>query len=164
MTCQYGQPVLSAKGASKLMSWFSSTFSGALVNTTVLALLLESFAEKKKVSVARFSEHCQILALFLLRNFAIFCSWWHYRIISSEESVWRIYISSEYANVLFKINVYLFFTENMFYKDTMEQNAQSNVPCKHGNFALCRNPLLGCTGRFYEYCNILLVDICLHFS
>jgi len=45
----------------------------------------------------------------------------------------------------------------------MEQNAQSNVPCKHGNFASHRNPLLGCTGRFYEYCNILLVDICLHF-
>ena len=155
---------LSAKGASKLMSWFSSTFSGALVNITVLTLLIESFAEKKTFQSRRFSEHCQILVLFLLRNFAIFCSWWHYRIISSEESVWRIYISSEYANVLFKIKVYLFFTESMFYKDTMEQNAQSNVPCTHVNFASRRNPLLGCTGRFYEYCNTLLVDICLHFS
>ena len=51
-----------------------------------------------------------------------------------------------------------------FHKDTMEQNAQSNVPCKHVNFASRRNPLLGCAGRFYEYCDILLADICLHFS
>jgi len=39
---------LSVKAASKLMSWFSPTFSGALVYATVLILLLKSFAEKKK--------------------------------------------------------------------------------------------------------------------
>jgi len=46
---------LSVKGASKLMSWFSPTFSGALVNTTVLTLLLKSFAETKKFQSRRFS-------------------------------------------------------------------------------------------------------------
>ena len=37
---------LSVKGASKLMSLFSPTFSSALFNATVLTLLLESFVEK----------------------------------------------------------------------------------------------------------------------
>jgi len=45
---------LSVKGASKLMSWFPPTFSGVLVDATVLTLLLKSFAEKKNVSVAAF--------------------------------------------------------------------------------------------------------------
>ena len=38
------------KGVSKLMSWVLSTFSGALVNATVLTLLLKSFARKKRFS------------------------------------------------------------------------------------------------------------------
>jgi len=38
---------------SKLMSWFSPSFSGALVNATALMLLLESFARKSD-SVAAF--------------------------------------------------------------------------------------------------------------
>ena len=41
---------LSVKGALKLGSWVSPTFSGALVNTTVLTLLLKSFAGKKRFS------------------------------------------------------------------------------------------------------------------
>jgi len=42
---------LSVKGASKPISWFSPTFSGALVNATVLlTLLLKSFTEKKRFS------------------------------------------------------------------------------------------------------------------
>jgi len=55
----------------------------------------------------------------------------------------------------------------MFYKGTMEQNAQSNVPCKHGNFASFasrRNHLLGCIERVYGDCNTLHVDIYQHFS
>jgi len=37
---------LSVKVVSKLMSWFSPSYSGALVNATTLMLLLESFAKK----------------------------------------------------------------------------------------------------------------------
>jgi len=44
---------LSVESASKLMSWFSPTFSGALVNATALTLLLEGFAGKQE-SVAKF--------------------------------------------------------------------------------------------------------------
>jgi len=46
---------LSVKGASKLMSWFPPTFSGVLVDATVLTLLLKSFAEKKTFQSRRFS-------------------------------------------------------------------------------------------------------------
>jgi len=44
---------LSVKSASKLMSSLPPTVSGALVNTTALTLLLETFAEKND-SVTRF--------------------------------------------------------------------------------------------------------------
>ena len=37
---------LSVKVVSKIMSWFSPSYSGALVNATALTLLLESFARK----------------------------------------------------------------------------------------------------------------------
>jgi len=37
------------------LSWFSPTFSGALVNVTVLTLLLKSVAEKKTFQSRRFS-------------------------------------------------------------------------------------------------------------
>jgi len=58
---------LSAKGASELMSWFSSTFSGALVDTTVLTLLLERFADKKK----RFSRGVLANTVRFLRFFPL---------------------------------------------------------------------------------------------
>ena len=41
------------ENVSKLVSWFSTSFSGALVNAIDLTLLLESFAEKSD-SVAAF--------------------------------------------------------------------------------------------------------------
>jgi len=40
---------LTVKGASKPMSRFPPTFSGALVDATASTLLLESFAEKKTI-------------------------------------------------------------------------------------------------------------------
>jgi len=46
-------PRLSVKDVSKLMSWFSPSFSNALVNATASKLLLESFAGKSD-SVAAF--------------------------------------------------------------------------------------------------------------
>jgi len=46
---------INVRGSSKLMSWFSPTFSGALVQATVLTLLLKSFAEKKSFESRRFS-------------------------------------------------------------------------------------------------------------
>jgi len=46
---------LSVKVVSKLMSWFSPSFSGFLINATVLTLLLESFAGKKTFLSWRFS-------------------------------------------------------------------------------------------------------------
>jgi len=48
----------------------SKYISGALVNTTALTLLLESFAEKKAIQWRGFSKHRQILALCLLTNSA----------------------------------------------------------------------------------------------
>jgi len=66
----------SVKGASKLMSWFSPTFSGALVNATVLTLLLKSFDEKKNVSVTAFWLTLPDFCVFILRSFAIFSFWW----------------------------------------------------------------------------------------
>ena len=55
---------LSVKRASKLMSWFSPTFSGALVNATVLTLLLKSFAGKKCFSRGVLASTARFLRLF----------------------------------------------------------------------------------------------------
>jgi len=44
---------LSVKGALKLLSWITPTFSGALVNATVSTLLFENFAGKKKTFQSR---------------------------------------------------------------------------------------------------------------
>jgi len=46
ITCQYNQPGWVVKVVSKLMPWFSPSFSGAVVNATALTLLLDSFARK----------------------------------------------------------------------------------------------------------------------
>ena len=59
---------LSVKGASKLMSWFSPTFSGALVNATVLTLLFKSFAGKIRFSRGVSTNTARFLRFFSLET------------------------------------------------------------------------------------------------
>jgi len=70
---------LSVKVVSKLMSWFSPSFSGALVNATALTLLLGSSARKNYL-VAAFQltlpDPCPVSSQKLC---AFHSSWWHYR-------------------------------------------------------------------------------------
>ena len=59
---------LSVKGGSKLMSWFSSTFSGALVNATVLTFVLKRFAGKKHFSGGVLANTGRFLRFFSLET------------------------------------------------------------------------------------------------
>ena len=59
---------LSVKGDWKLMSWFSPTFLGALVNVTVLTLLLKSSAEKKTFQSRRLANSARFLRFFSLET------------------------------------------------------------------------------------------------
>jgi len=55
---------LRVKDASNLISWFSPTFSDALVNATVLTLLLKSFAGKKSFSHGVLANTARFLRFF----------------------------------------------------------------------------------------------------
>jgi len=57
---------LSVKVVSKVMSWFSPSFSGAVDNATALALLLESFAVKKRTSRGVSANTARSLRFFFL--------------------------------------------------------------------------------------------------
>jgi len=63
---------LSVKGALKLLSWFSPTFSGALVNATVSTLLLKSFAGKKRFSRGVLINIARFLRFFSLETLPFF--------------------------------------------------------------------------------------------
>jgi len=62
------QASLSAKGASRLMSWFPPAFLGTLVNATVLTLLLISFAEKKRFNRGVLADTARFLRFFSLET------------------------------------------------------------------------------------------------
>ena len=63
----------SVKGASKLLSWFWPTFSGALVNNaTVSTLLLKSFAGKKRFSRGVLANTARFLRFFSLETLPFF--------------------------------------------------------------------------------------------
>jgi len=63
---------LSVKGALKPLSWFSPTFSGALVNATVSTLLLKSFAGKKRFSRGVLANTARFLRFFSLETLPFF--------------------------------------------------------------------------------------------
>jgi len=60
---------LSMKSASKLVSLFSTTFSGALANATFLTLLLKSFVGKKRFSRSVLTNTPRFLRFFSLETF-----------------------------------------------------------------------------------------------
>jgi len=55
---------INVRGASKLMSWFSPPFSGALVHAIVLTLLIKSFAVKKRLSLGVLVNTSRFLRFF----------------------------------------------------------------------------------------------------